>query len=70
METILKKIDLPEAGFSRLATVLQIFPVSRSSWYQGIREGRYPRQRRAGHIALWKNSDLIALFQSLEVSDV
>jgi len=26
----------------RLPEVLAIFPISRSTWYQGIKDGRYP----------------------------
>jgi prophage regulatory protein len=33
---------LPETGFVRLPTVLKVFPVSRSAWWKGIADGRYP----------------------------
>jgi len=66
----MKKIELPEAGFSRLPTVLKHFPVSRSLWLQGCREGRFPRAYRNKGVTIWKNSDLLAFFASLEVSDV
>jgi predicted DNA-binding transcriptional regulator AlpA len=29
-------------GFYRLPTVLTKIPVSRSAWWQGIKDGRYP----------------------------
>jgi len=30
-------------GFMRLAEVLRTIPISSTSWYEGIREGRYPK---------------------------
>ena len=38
----LENFSLPQEGFVRLAQVLQVIPVSRSSWYNGVRDGRYP----------------------------
>lgn len=34
--------SLPETGFLRLPSVFKLIPVSRSTWWDGIREGRYP----------------------------
>lgn len=28
----------------RLRDVLAIFPVSRSAWYEGVKDGRYPNR--------------------------
>ena len=61
-----RKIDLPDVGFSRLETVLILFPVSRSLWWQGVREGRFPKAYRSGRVTFWKNSELLAFFASLE----
>lgn len=33
---------LPAVGFVRLADVLKIIPVSKTAWYAGIKEGRFP----------------------------
>ncbi len=33
---------LPPEGFVRLPIILAVFPVSRSSWWAGVRAGRYP----------------------------
>jgi predicted DNA-binding transcriptional regulator AlpA len=48
---------LPEVGFLRLKGIIgdpkadppipAIVPVSKTSWYQGIREGRYPQPTHA-----------------------
>ncbi|MFO8058444.1 MAG: AlpA family phage regulatory protein [bacterium] len=43
----------------RLREVLQRFPVSRSTWYSGISEGRYPPPVRLGKRAVaWRESDI------------
>jgi prophage regulatory protein len=34
--------SLPEHGYIRLKTVLALIPVSKSTFYQGIRDGRFP----------------------------
>ena len=39
---------LPEIGFVRIRTVLQIIPVSRSSWYLGIQQNKYPKPVKLG----------------------
>jgi prophage regulatory protein len=50
-------------GYLKLKDVLAIFPVSRSTWYQGMQEGIYPRpvkltnKRAVG----WRKSDIEAL---------
>jgi predicted DNA-binding transcriptional regulator AlpA len=47
----------------RLPQVLQLIPISKSSWWLGIREGRYPKPIKLGpRISAWKESDIIALF--------
>jgi len=34
---------LPQSGFLRLNQVLKFFPICQSGWYQGVKEGRFPR---------------------------
>ena len=35
--------ELPPEGFVRLAVILLVFPVSPSTWWRGVKSGRYPR---------------------------
>lgn len=50
----------------RLQEVLRLFPVSRSAWYQGIAEGRYPAGVKLSARAVgWKKSDIDKLLASL-----
>lgn len=42
-------------GYLRLPQVLEIIPVSRSTWYRGMKTGRYPQPVKLGARATgWK----------------
>ncbi len=41
-------INLDQPGFLRLAEVLEVFPVSRTAWYDGIHEETYPASVKLG----------------------
>jgi predicted DNA-binding transcriptional regulator AlpA len=58
---------MPEqAAFLRLPAVLQIIPVSRSAWWAGIREGRYPAPIKLSvRTSAWRRSDIDALVERL-----
>ncbi|MFD4837063.1 helix-turn-helix transcriptional regulator [Achromobacter sp. NPDC058515] len=50
----------------RLPEVLAIIPVSRATWYEGIKTGRFPAQVKIGpRIAAWRRSDIDRLLASL-----
>ena len=54
--------SLPEVGFVRLAQILDVVPISRSSWWQGIKEGRFPRPLKLGpRTTVWRVEDIRAL---------
>lgn len=45
----------------RLPQVLEIIPVSRSTWYRGMKEGRYPQPIKLSTRAVgWKESDILS----------
>jgi predicted DNA-binding transcriptional regulator AlpA len=49
-----------------LAHVLQAFPVSESTWWAGIRLGKYPRPvRLSPRRVAWKSSDIRSLIDQL-----
>lgn len=53
---------LPETGFVRLPAVLQVFPVSRSGWWQGVKDGKYPPgYKLSPRCTAWKAEDIRAL---------
>lgn len=58
-------VQTPET-LMRLPQVLARFPVSRASWYAGIKAGKYPQPLKLGErAAAWRASDVDALIQSL-----
>ena len=33
--------DIPETGFLRLAQVLSVIPIGKTSWWEGVKSGRF-----------------------------
>lgn len=58
---------LPTAGFVRLTGVIAPggpLPISRSSWWEGVRARRYPKPVKLGpRITAWRCEDIRALMQ-------
>ncbi len=63
---------LPETGFLRLKQIIgdrnanppipPIIPIGRSSWWDGIKKGRFPKPVKLGpHTTAWKAEDIRAL---------
>jgi len=74
MEIIVAKPTLPETGFVRLPHIIgnpkanppipPIIPVSKSTWWAGVKSGRYPQPVKLGpKITAWKISDIRALIE-------
>lgn len=43
----------------RLNEVLEVLPVSKSTWWEGVRTGRYPRPVKLGdRITCWRLGDI------------
>lgn len=59
-------IVIPNQGFLRLPQVLAIIPISKSSWWDGCRTGRFPKPVKIGpRITVWRAEDIIGLVQTL-----
>lgn len=67
---------LPETGFLRLPQIVgdtkanppipAIVPICRSAWWQGVRDGRYPKPVKLGpRTTAWRVEDIRALIASL-----
>lgn len=55
----MNKNTLPETGFVRLPEVLKVFPVSKSTWWAGVKEGRYPKSVKLGpKMTAWRVEDI------------
>ena len=59
--------SLPETGFVRLSSILAPkgpIPVGRSTWWAGIRTGRFPKPVKLGpRITAWRVEDIRALIE-------
>jgi prophage regulatory protein len=60
---------LPDAGFVRLASILAPngpIPVSKSSWWAGVRSGRYPKPVKfSPRVTVWRVEDIRKLMDRL-----
>ncbi|MGA3209211.1 MAG: AlpA family phage regulatory protein [Syntrophales bacterium] len=51
--------DIPQEGLLRVKQILQIIPISRSGWWQGVRRGRFPQPIKLGpRTTAWKVEDI------------
>jgi len=58
---------LPEGGLVRLSNILAPngpIPVGKSTWWEGVRTGRYPKPVKLGpRITAWRAEDIRALVE-------
>ena len=63
---------LPESGFLRLSQILgnpktetpAIIPVSKSTWWAGVKTGRFPQSVKLGPMTtVWRVEDIRALIE-------
>lgn len=58
--------ELPKTGFVRLPQILLHIPVSRSTWWAGVKSKKYPAAVKLGdNITAWKAEDIHALIAKL-----
>ena len=66
---LMQRSTLPETGFLRLPQIVgdtkaqppipALIPVSRSTWWAGVKSGRYPRPVKLGpRITAWRVEDI------------
>jgi len=57
---------LPETGFLRLSQVLRFIPVGKTTWWTGIKTGRFPKGvNLGGRVTAWKVEDIKELIERL-----
>ena len=50
---------IPSIGFMRLPAVLAVYPVSKTTWWAGVKSGRYPQSVKLGpKKTAWKVEDI------------
>jgi predicted DNA-binding transcriptional regulator AlpA len=61
----MNQYTLPETGFVRLPQVLKVFPVSKSTWWAGVKDGRFPQPVKLGpKMTAWRVEDIRELIAS------
>ena len=62
-----ERYELPRTGFVRLSDIIgpsRPIPVSKSTWWEGVRTGRYPKPVKLGpRITAWRVEDIRALIE-------
>jgi prophage regulatory protein len=62
--------QLPETGFVRLASILAPqgpIPVARSTWWAGVKSGRFPKPVKLGpRTTVWRVEDIRDLIDKAE----
>ena len=60
---------LPDTGFLRLQQIIKphgVYPVSRSEWYDGVKNGKYPAPVKLGpRTSAWRVEQIRALIEDL-----
>lgn len=70
-------MNLPETGFLRLQQILgnkkskppipAIIPLSKSTWYKGLADGRFPKPVKLSvRCTAWRVEDIRALVEGIE----
>lgn len=49
----------------RLPQVLEVLPICRTSFYNGIRSGDYPSPVHIGRSSAWRTADIVQLLERL-----
>jgi len=53
-------------SFLRLPDVLKVIPVSKSTWWSGVKSGRYPTAYKTGRITMWRHADIAKLSEKIQ----
>lgn len=61
---------MQQAGFLRLKQIIALYPISKSGWWKGVAEGRFPRPVKLGLRAVgWRASDIYAFLGKVSSQD-
>lgn len=59
-------VGIPETGFVRLRQVLQVIPVGKTCWWEGVKSGRFPKPVKISErCTAWRAEDIIALIAQI-----
>ncbi len=56
--------QLPKTGFVRLPQILAIIPVGKSTWWAGVKSGKFPKPVKLGaRTTAWRAEDIRELIE-------
>jgi prophage regulatory protein len=56
--------SLPDTGFIRLPAILKVYPVGKSTWWAGVKSGRFPKPVKLGpNTSAWRVEDIRSLIE-------
>ena len=57
---------LPETGFIRIPEIIKLIPIGKSSWWAGVKSGRYPKPVKLGkRTTAWRVEEIRNLISTL-----
>ena len=60
--------NVPQTGFLRVKQILAPngpIPVSKSTWWAGVKDGRFPKPMKLGkRVTVWRAEDIQALIEN------
>ena len=57
---------IPETGFVRLPQILEVIPIGKTSWWEGVKSGRFPPSvKLSSRCTAWKAEDIRDLIKRL-----
>jgi prophage regulatory protein len=69
LEDAVSTSTLPKSGFVRLSAILAPagpLPIGRSTWWRGVKSGRFPKPIKFGpNTTMWKAEDIHGLIDAL-----
>ena len=62
----MKNYLIPETGFIRLSNILKVIPVGKSTWWAGVKAGRFPQSVKLGkRTTAWRVEEIRNLISTL-----
>ena len=57
---------IPEIGFVRLSQILEVIPIGKTCWWEGVKTGRFPKPvKLSERCTAWRAEDVRQLIEQL-----